>query len=138
MSQCRNTYNQTDFQPTSNLHSKSSDKFDSKQYFKELERGYIPQDTPGPCAYDSINLTNLSKFRMSFNGSFTREKRDLNPPSKVDKKYQNGPSPQSYDTQVCFQRLKSHKGAGTMGKGSKELDIRMMQPQFKKYIKGIV
>jgi ABC-type sulfate transport system substrate-binding protein len=61
---------------------KGADKFKIKTYFKELEKGYLSQDTPGPAAYSTFKRDILSNFRMSFNGSFTRAKRNIEKPPK--------------------------------------------------------
>jgi len=53
---------------------KDADKFNNKQYFKELDRGYLMSISPGPAAYqnNTENLKSLSHVRKSFDNSFTK------------------------------------------------------------------
>lgn len=121
----RNSYSKT----------KSTDRFESHNYYKELEKGYLSQDGPGPAAYSTENRQTLSNFRMSFNGSFTREKRNVSSymPKVVS------PGPQSYDTNQAHGSLNTIKGAGTIGKGKKGIDFTLVHPQFNKHvIKGLL
>lgn len=39
----------------SQQHTKSIDRFEVHNYYKELEKGYVPKDTPGPGAYITEN-----------------------------------------------------------------------------------
>lgn len=49
------------------------DKFNNKQYYKELERGYGNNASPGPGAYDSHNkFGSLSHVRKSNDNSFSK------------------------------------------------------------------
>lgn len=111
-------------------YSKSIDRFEVKNYYKELEKGYISNEGPGPAAYSTENTNHLSRFRMSFNGSFTREKR------KVDRYIQkeNSPGPQSYDILSAMENLEGLKGAATIGKSRKGIDFTLVHPQFIKHI----
>lgn len=49
------------------------DKYHNKQYYKELERGYLQEASPGPGAYDSHNqFGTLSHVKKSVDNSFTK------------------------------------------------------------------
>jgi len=76
---------------TKNHHSisHSVDKFENHSYYKELEKGYINKETPGPAAYRNDKRSTLSNFRVSFNGSFTKQHRNL---SKKDSEHSPGPA----------------------------------------------
>jgi hypothetical protein len=51
----------------------SKEKFNSKQYYKELERGYLNNHSPGPGAYNHHEKTkSLSYVRKSIDSSFTK------------------------------------------------------------------
>lgn len=99
--------------------SKSIDRFEIKNYFKELEKGYVSNEGPGPAAYRNDNRNPLSTFRTSLNGSFTKEKR------KVEKLNKSNfiPGPHTYNTGEAHNTLSSIRGGGTMGKAKKKIDI---------------
>ena len=104
---------------TKHTTSKSIGKFDTKMYFKEIESDFLNKNSPGPAAYENINMNTLSNFRVSFNGSFPREKRNLDSSLEED-----GPSPQTYAAHEAFQRMESVKVA-TIGRYKRSLDLRM-------------
>lgn len=108
--------------------TKSMDKFELHTYYKELEKGYLNQDTPGPAAYSSENRQKLSNFRMSFNGSFTREKRNLGKLNEL----MSTPGPVDYDTRTRYESFNNIKGAGTIGKSQRRIDVKLMKPEFVK------
>ena len=72
---------------------------------------------------------------MSFNGSFTREKRKITVPQEEMPQ----PGPQTYNTMSSFEKLYNVKGAGTIGKSRKGVDFTLVHPQFKpQIVKGLL
>ncbi|CAI2367720.1 unnamed protein product [Moneuplotes crassus] len=113
--------------------NQSLDKFAIKTYFKELERGYCNKEGPGPAAYSTGARNTLSNFRKSFDGSFTKAKRNI---SRYRSKRSPGPS--DYDTKTAYKNLNSIVGAGTIGKSRRNIDVTLMtslhaKDFFKKY-----
>ena len=120
-----------DIEPYSrNIHSyfKSIDKFEFKTYFKELERGYVNKDTPGPAAYSTENQASLSKFRMSLNGSFSKERRKIH-----DLNDSLLPGPQTYNVEEALLKLDNIKGAGTIGKSRIKWEVTHYGPLFRSH-----
>ena len=56
------------------LENKSVEKFNKKQYYKELEKGYYHSISPGPGAYNNGGqlIKSLSHVRNSVNTSFSK------------------------------------------------------------------
>jgi hypothetical protein len=108
--------------------TKSMGKFEVHSYCKELVKGYLNKDTPGPAAYSNENRNNLSNYRMSFNGSFSRDKRNLD--KLTD--FIITPGPHEYDTISNHASFKNIRGAGTIGKGRRQIDVKLMKSDFVK------
>ena len=105
--------------------SNSVNKFDIKNHTKGLDK----QQSPGPASYSTENRSTLSNFKTNFNGSFTREKRNITKSFTI-----RSPGPSDYDTKSVYKNLNSIKGAATIGKCKRQFDLKLMNPIYVKDI----
>lgn len=113
------------FSRNNHAYSRSIDRFEFKNYYKELERGYVNKNTPGPAAYSTQNMSYLSNFRKSFNSSFSKQERRIHELNELS------PGPHSYNTVDAFDNLKQIVGAGTIGKSRKQIDVSLFNALYK-------
>ncbi|CAI2367568.1 unnamed protein product [Moneuplotes crassus] len=109
----------------------SLDKFSVKTYFKELEKGYCSKEGPGPAAYCTNLCNTLSKFQKSVDGSFPKADRGIK--RYNTKKY---PGPSDYDTKTAYQNLNLIRGAATIGKSRRNIDMTRMTSLHSKELCG--
>ncbi|CAI2368371.1 unnamed protein product [Moneuplotes crassus] len=109
------------------------DKYHNRTYFKELERCYGNDTSPGPAAYDSHKVTtSLSNMRRAHHNSFTKSGRNMMPRRKGDT---NEPSPATYRAHLIKNSIKG----GSFGTSRKGIDFTQLHAQHRGLIqKGLV